>query len=417
MLNTVSGAWNRIAGWAGDAASWAGDQTGWFWHNLDAAMFGTGDPQAREAAAAAAAENAPVIWLLGKTQAGKSSIVAALTGAPADIGQGYRPVTRTAAVYNFPAEAPRIRFLDPRGLAEGGYDPAEDIAWCQARAHLVLAVVRVQDQAPAPLPAVLARIRAADPARPLLIAQTALHDAYAPDETHALPYAWTGTLADDANPALPAALRRMLAHQRALFAPLPGASPRFLPIDFTRPEDGLSPHDYGFDALAGALAAVADARLAALLADVRATAEGSLDRLILWHAGAAAAANAVPVAGLAAAAAVQARLLRALAARFGVEWTHDRLLAFAGAVGTVMLLRQGVLMGLRESVKLLPPAAPFVIPAASLAIFAVTFALGRAACIYLRDLAAGQPIGEDAVRAAFRDALRDAWNRHAGRKP
>ncbi len=400
----MADSWHRLRHWLGKRSN----------QLLQAAMFGPGDIRAREAAAQAAAADAPVVWLLGKAQAGKSSIAAALTGAPIAIGQGFRPITRTASVYDFPPEAPRIRFLDTRGLAEAGYDPAEDIAWCRARAHLVLAVLRVQDQAPAPLPALLDRIRRADPATPIVIAQTALHDAYAPGETHALPYPWTGTAADDPRQD---ALRRMLASQRAAFAALPGAAPRFVPIDFTQPGDGLSPPDYGFDALVGALAAVADARLAALLAAVRATAEGSLDRVILWHAGAAAAADAVPVAGLAGAAAVQARLLQALAVRYGVVWTRDRLLAFAGAVGTVMLLRQGLLMGLRQAARLLPPAAPFVIPVASLAAFAVTFALGRAACVYLNDLAAGRPIAEDAVRAAFQQALHEAWSRRAGRAP
>ena len=387
------------------------------WRALDGAMFGPGDPAAREAAAAVAAADAPVVWLLGKAQSGKSSIAAILTGAPIAIGQGFRPVTRTASVYDFPAEAPRIRFLDTRGLAEAGYDPAEDIAWCRERAHLVLAVIRVQDQAPAPLPDLLDRIRRADPNTPVVVAQTALHDAYAPGDTHALPYAWTGTAADDDNPALPGSLRRMLAQQRGGFTKLPGAAPRFVPIDFTRPGDGLSPPDYGFEALVGALAAVADARLAALLAAVRATAEGSLDRVILWHAGAAAAADAVPVAGLAGVAAVQARLLQALAVRYDVVWTRERLLGFAGAVGTVMLLRQGLLMGLRQAARLLPPAAPFVIPVSSLAAFAVTFALGRAACVYLKDLAAGRPLAEDSVRAAFQEALREAWSRRGGRAP
>lgn len=403
-------AWNRLRNWLGERS----DQ---IWGALEGAMFGPGDTAAREAAAQAAAADAPVVWLLGKAQAGKSSIAAALTGAPIPIGQGFRPITRNASVYDVPAEAPRIRFLDTRGLAEAGYDPAEDIAWCRSRAHLVLAVVRVQDQAPAPLPFLLGRIRRADPDTPIVVAQTALHDAYAPGETHALPYRWTGTAADDDNPSLPVALRRMLAVQRAGFAGLPGAAPRFVPIDFTRPADGLSPHDYGFEALVGALAAVADARLAALLAAVRSTAEGSLDRIILWHAGAAAAADAVPVAGLAGAAAVQARLLQALAVRYDVVWTRERLLAFAGAVGTVMLLRQGLLMGLRQAAKLLPPAAPFVIPVASVATFAVTFALGRAACVYLKDLAAGRPVAEDAVRAAFQDALREAWSRRRGGAP
>jgi predicted GTPase len=60
----------------------------------------------------------PVFWLLGKTQSGKSSIIRAMTGSTrAEIGNGFRPCTRTAQQYPFPDEAdPLIRFLDTRGL-------------------------------------------------------------------------------------------------------------------------------------------------------------------------------------------------------------------------------------------------------------------------------------------------------------
>ncbi|HEY1068466.1 MAG TPA: GTPase domain-containing protein, partial [Pirellulales bacterium] len=71
----------------------------------------------------------PVFWLLGKTQSGKSSIIRALTGSTrAEIGNGFRPCTRTAQQYPFPDEAdPLIRFLDTRGLGEVDYDPTEDL--------------------------------------------------------------------------------------------------------------------------------------------------------------------------------------------------------------------------------------------------------------------------------------------------
>ena len=404
MRNTFATAWSRLSG-----------GVGWSWRRLEAAMFGGGDAAARAEAARAAAAEAPVVWLLGKTQAGKSAIASALTGTPIEVGEGFRPVTRSATVYDFPAEAARIRFLDTRGLGEARYDPAEDIDWCRARAHLVLAVIRAEDQDPGPVVEVLRRLRRDAPATPVVVAQTALHDGYGPGRGHIEPYPYTGTDADDANPGLPADLRRMLAHQRRLVAALPGPAPRCVPIDFTRAEDGLPPADYGFTALADALVAVADARLARVLAEVRATAGGSLDRLILWYAAAAAAADAVPVAGLAGVAAAQAALLRALGTRFGHAWTRAALMEFAGAVGTTMLLRQGLLMGLRGAAKLVPPTAPFVVPASSLAAFAVTFALGRGAAVYLRGAAAGRPADQDEIRAAFRGALAEAFaHRRAG---
>ena len=54
------------------------------------------------------------IWLFGKTQSGKTSIIKFLTGASdAEIGSGFRPCTRFSREYDFPnAEAPLLSFLD-----------------------------------------------------------------------------------------------------------------------------------------------------------------------------------------------------------------------------------------------------------------------------------------------------------------
>ena len=49
---------------------------------------------------AAEREPAPIIWLLGLAQSGKTSIVRALTGSSrADIGDGFRPCTRTSLLF------------------------------------------------------------------------------------------------------------------------------------------------------------------------------------------------------------------------------------------------------------------------------------------------------------------------------
>ena len=81
---------------------------------------------------------APVVWLLGKVQSGKTSIIRELTQADsAEIGSGFRACTKTARVFDFPVEAPIIRFLDTRGLGEVAYDPKEDIGFCEGRSHLI----------------------------------------------------------------------------------------------------------------------------------------------------------------------------------------------------------------------------------------------------------------------------------------
>ncbi|MCF8008028.1 MAG: 50S ribosome-binding GTPase, partial [Methylovulum sp.] len=81
----------------------------------------------------------PVFWLLGKTQAGKTSLIHALTGDDsAIIGNGFQACTQRSHFYDFPSVShPILRFLDTRGLGESAYDPAEDLAWCAHQAQLL----------------------------------------------------------------------------------------------------------------------------------------------------------------------------------------------------------------------------------------------------------------------------------------
>src|SRR6185295_951568 len=176
--------------------------------------------------------------------------IRALTQATdAEIGSGFEACTKTARVFDFPAEAPIIRFLDTRGLGEVAYDPREDIAFCEDRSHLLLAVVKALDFEQT---AVLAAIRAArtrHPDWPLVVAQTTLHEGYTvAGAGHVMPYPF-GTGRGSASPLLQS-LGRALEHQRSLFATLQGrGSTFFVPIDFTQPGDGFEPTDYGREAL------------------------------------------------------------------------------------------------------------------------------------------------------------------------
>ncbi|MBI3837092.1 MAG: GTPase domain-containing protein, partial [Planctomycetia bacterium] len=114
----------------------------------------------------------PVIWLLGKTQAGKTSIIRALTGSTqAEIGNGFRPCTRTARLYSFPSEDDcLLRFLDTRGLGESNYDPADDIVYCQEQAHILMVVARAMDHAQNRVHDALSMIRRAKPNWPVIVA-------------------------------------------------------------------------------------------------------------------------------------------------------------------------------------------------------------------------------------------------------
>ena len=72
----------------------------------------------------------PLLWLFGKTGSGKSSIIRMLTGASeAEIGNGFRPQTKSSMQFDFPDDqTPIARFLDTRGIGEAGYDAAVDLA-------------------------------------------------------------------------------------------------------------------------------------------------------------------------------------------------------------------------------------------------------------------------------------------------
>ena len=100
----------------------------------------------------------PVLWLLGKTGAGKSSLIRALTGE-AEVGEGFAPCTRTAMAYDYPPERPVMRFLDTRGVSESGYDPQEDLAAAEKGSHALVVLARLDDPVQAEVAAVLSDLR------------------------------------------------------------------------------------------------------------------------------------------------------------------------------------------------------------------------------------------------------------------
>src|SRR5690349_6475620 len=108
---------------------WVGQQLSGVWRSIsDTVLTPRPDPADDARVAEAARAQAPVIWLLGMVGTGKSSIVRTLTGSTdAEVGNGFRPCTPTARIFEFPPEAPLIRFLDTRGLGEIAYDPADDL--------------------------------------------------------------------------------------------------------------------------------------------------------------------------------------------------------------------------------------------------------------------------------------------------
>lgn len=371
--------------------------------------------------AAKAAQVAPVVWLVGKVQSGKSSIVRALTGATeAEIGSGFKACTATSRIFAYPPEAPVLRFLDTRGLGEAAYDPAADIAVAEDQAHLMLVVLKATDAAQDAIIDVVKAARARHPDWPVLVAQTCLHEAYPPGIGHAAPYPFDA----EGRPTgpLPGDLTRLLAWQRDQFQVMRGQGAiAFVPLDFTKSEDGFEPQLYGLEALRSALLRVAPAAMSSVVAAQLSGGVGQMSaragQHILGYAAAAGAADAVPVAGAVAVPAVQAKMLHSLAAIYEVTWDRRMTGELAGALGAGVLTRMATTFGARQLAKLVPVYGQTVGAATAAAMsFATTYALGRAACVYL-ERRRGGGTGTDGVKEAYEEALRGAFKMAGDRFP
>jgi uncharacterized protein (DUF697 family) len=352
---------------------------------------------------ARAAAPKPVVWLLGKTQSGKTSIIRAMTGASdAEIGNGFRPCTRTARMYSFPSdEECLVRFLDTRGLGEANYDPADDIAYCQTQAHLLMVTVRAMDHAYAAVLDAVQAVRKAKPDWSVIVAQTALHDGYARGTAHPLPYPYEQDPWPD---SVPADLGRSLRRQREDFT---AVASRFVPIDFTLPEDELSPELYGEDALWSAIDTEIGLGLRALLQSGLAdlfyrTAWPHIMASSVAAGGAAAIPN--PAVSLPLIAAIDAKMFQAIASIYEQPLTARVMGELGSALGSGFAFR---LAG-RSLLSIIP-----VVGGAAAAIYAAatTYALGRTLCYYFSQIRKGITPAADKVRDTFAKEMEDGRRR------
>jgi len=325
----------------------------------------------------------PVFWLFGKTQSGKTSTIRLLTGAEdAEIGQGFRPCTRFSREYPFPtSEAPLLNFLDTRGVDEPGYDPAEDLARFGDQAHVMIVTVKVMDHALKNVVEHLRQVRQNNPHRPVILALTCLHEAYA-GQQHPQPYPFqVGGPKLLIPESVPDALKRTLAEQLERFA---GLSDHQVPVDLTQPQEGYEDPNYGGEqfkqTILDALPAVYRQTLITLdqstheLKDLYA--QAALPH-IRGYSSLAATAAAIPVpwVDLVVLAGIQTRMIYHLAEFYGQPLTAHRFGELASTLGLGMLARQAT----REVLKFIPGFGSVV---SAVAAAAATYALGKAFCYY-----------------------------------
>ena len=349
-------------------------------------------PQADEASIRAEIEKArnkagaPVLWLLGKAQAGKSSVIQGLTGSTAiEIGNGFRACTRSSDIYDFPSEQESlIRFLDTRGIGEPCYDPQEDLAWAERQAHGVLVVMRACDPGQEIIKTVLAQVRKRKPEWPVVLVQTTLHEGYPRGTEHPQPYCFDNSpLAD----AVPPDLARALEYQHRDFN---GLFDRHVAIDFTHPDDGYEPRLYGDEALWAALAGIVPAGFRAVIAGRPELTAGVRDVLfsaafphIVSYSTVAGLAAMVPVpaANIPGVGFAQSKMLHSIASIYGLPLLRG-LEALGVAIGTGFVART-VARSLLAGIPVVGTALAGLLTAST------TYALGCALCWYFAEVKRG----------------------------
>lgn len=348
--------------------------------------------------------------LLGKPQAGKSSIVRGLTGVSAEIvGQGFRPHTQHTERYAYPSsDLPLLIFTDTVGLGDVSQDTQSIIQelvgdWKQEtrRAKVLILTVKINDFATDTLRQIAQQLRYSYPHIPCLLVVTCLHEVYP-----------VGTANHPAYPPDYEEVNRAFAAIEQAFAPL---CDRAVLIDFTLEEDGYIPVFYGLDALSNSLADLlpeAEARAIYQLLDRGVGKQlGSLYRdvgrryiLAFSVMAATIAAVPLPLATMPALTTLQVSMVGLLGKLYGQTLTPSQ------AGGVVSAIAGGFLAQAvgRELIKFLPGFGSVI--AASWAA-AYTWALGEGACVYFGDLMGGKKPDPQKIQSAMQEAFKAAQER------
>ncbi|MFM7449555.1 MAG: GTPase family protein [Leptolyngbyaceae cyanobacterium] len=351
------------------------------------------------------------VLLIGKPQAGKSSIVRGLTGVSSEIvGQGFRPHTQHTQRYDFPtSDLPLLIFIDTVGLGDVTQatsalveELTADLQQESGRARIFVLTVKITDFATDTLQQIARQLRQQFPAIPCLLAVTCLHELYPAEMTNH---------PTDYPPHVPS-VRRALTEIQKNFGGLCG---RAVLIDFTLEEDGFHPVFYGLGEFVNTLTELlpdAEARTIHHLLD---GSEGEMigglyreagRRYILPFAIMAATAAAVPLpfATMPVLTALQVSLVGLLGKLYGQSLTP------AQAGGIVSAIAGGFVAQMigRELIKFIPGLGSVI--AASWAA-AYTWALGEAACVYFGDILGGKKPDPKRIQEAMQTSFKAAQER------
>ncbi|MGB5634742.1 MAG: 50S ribosome-binding GTPase [Waterburya sp.] len=344
------------------------------------------------------------VLLIGKPQAGKSSIIRGLTGVSAEIvGQGFRPHTQNTKKYAYPSEElPLLIFTDTVGLGDINQNTQDIIDQLEAelkqetlRARILILTVKINDFATDTLRQVAQQLRQNYPNIPCLLVATCLHEVYSSD------------VAD--HPEYPpdfAAVNRAFDAIQQDFREL---GDRAILVDFTLEEDGYNPTFYGLESLTDALAELlpeAESRTIYQLLDNSVGGElGNLYRDTARHylvafstIAATLAAVPLPFATMPVLTALQISLVGLLGKLYGQTLSPSQAGGIASAIAGGFFAQA---IG-RELIKFIPGFGSVI--AASWAA-AYTWSLGEGACVYFGDLMGGKKPDPNKIQSVMKESF------------
>ncbi|WP_320825153.1 YcjF family protein [Reinekea sp.] len=329
----------------------------------------------------------PTLWLLGKTGAGKSSLIRAVTAnTEVEIGAGYKPCTQSSRSYDFPSEKPLFRFLDTRGLAEADYDAQADIGVLQASSNAVVLVMKLDDPEQSSVLAALRQVKQSKKLRQILLVHTGLNLVSNPDDR-----------------------LRCQQHNQHQVEQLWGGAVPAVAVDLVDADADVNGRSDLLNDLGALLPILALAQQREQQQDLEQQSFLQLKNELLWYAGIAGTSDTLPGVGLVSVPLLQAKMLHSLAQHYGVNWGRREMSELFGTLGTGFGIQYAAKLGVRQLVKLLPVYGQTA-GAASAAVmsFSTTYAIGRVACHYLFHKCRGEPLSRDALQALYQEAFSNA---------
>lgn len=331
-------------------------------------------------------ETLPTLWLLGKTGAGKSSLIHSVTGdSRIEIGNGFSPCTRSAYSYDFPQDKPLMRFLDTRGLGEPDYDPEEDIEECQGRSHMLIVVMKADEPEQSHVLNALRQIRKSGRMEHVLLVHTGVYLIAEKHERF-----------------------QCVSYNVDQVKKVWGGKVDSVQVDFELDDESSFGVGQLIQKLSDTMPIVAEFMDDVDHADQEKKNFIMLKKEILWQAGIAGASDAVPVTGTVTVPAIQAKMIYFIAKKYGVNWDKKSMAEFAGALGASFGAQYAAKFGIRQMVKLIPVYGQSVGSVSAAVIsFSTTFALGRVACKYIYHKSRGESVSREELKKMYKKAFND----------